>query len=106
WGFVKNLTLDLDFCKQNRLEKRRFHAASLRGSCGSPLGSTSNPKKTQGLRKRAPRISERRLTQAKSQMFCKHPVWVKQKRGLKEIKKERIWKSLDESRPSVSCGFK
>ena len=57
--------------KQIRILKRRFHAASLRGSCGSPLGSTSNPWQTQELRKTGPRKPVGGRGQVKSQMFRK-----------------------------------
>jgi hypothetical protein len=76
-AFLKYLTYAQEFCKQIRLLKRRFHAASLRGSCGSPLGSTSNPKKTQELRKREPRKSERGKDTTEKQYFRKHRMWVK-----------------------------
>ena len=75
---VKYLTSGPDFCKQNRPRKRRFHAASLRPSCGSPLGSTSNPKKTQGLRIRAPRKPEGGRGRGKSQILMRAQVLRKQ----------------------------
>jgi hypothetical protein len=66
---LKYLTCQPVLRKQIRPLKRRFHAASLRGSCGSPLGSTSNPKKTHKLRKREPRKPEGGRGQVKSQLF-------------------------------------
>jgi hypothetical protein len=77
-GVLKNLTSALEFCKQICPLKRRFHAASLRGSCGSPLGSTSNPKKTQELRIRAPRKSQGGRSRVKSQRLIRASVFGKQ----------------------------
>ena len=64
--------------KQIRPLKRRFHAASLRGSCGSPLGSTSNPWKTQELRIRTPRKPEGGRGRGKSQRLTRAQVLCKQ----------------------------
>jgi hypothetical protein len=83
-GVLKYLTRDPVLRKQFRLLKRRFHAASLRGSCGSPLGSTSNPWKTQELRIRAPRRSEGGESQVKSQRLIQASVLRKYKTGLKQ----------------------
>jgi hypothetical protein len=69
WGFLKYLTFQLVLRKQIRPLKRRFHAASLRGSCGSPLGSTSNPRQIHSLRKRAPRKPEGGRGRVKSQIL-------------------------------------